>query len=202
MSKCWSSRRSTAFRRQRRRTLFERDVAAHQCSGTAQASPAVKRELILPTTLAAMSAASRLSEEIELEARWLRGINFVGFWPRRWSSAWRLTCTDRAAGGRLTVSDDFLVDVFDEAPSLRQHDSGAPAGWNRHQHHDLALAMLMLADLGVQCSLEVGRRRAPSPDRAGRRLRLVARCLRRPGRPLELGAESATRPRTWLGLDS
>ena len=178
---------------QRRRTLFERsgdDLSFRR--GTRFTGGG--RELITPTTLV-ISAASRLTEETDRVARWLRGINFVGLWPRAFLSK---EARFYRPSFRWTPHgwDDFLVDVFDEAPSRSQHDSGAPAGKNRKQHRDLALAMLMFADLGVQ-GVEVVDE-APGPGRGGRRLRLLHDIAGDP-RPLELGDESDG-TLTWLSL--
>ena len=179
--------------RQRRRTLFERDGDDLSFRrGTRFTGGG--RELITPTTLV-ISAGSRLTDEIDRVARWLRDIRFVGFWPRAFLGK---EARFYRPSFRWTPHgwDDFLVDVFDETPSLSQHDSGAPAGKNPKQHRDLALAMLMFADLGVQ-GVEVVDE-APSPGRGGRRLRLLHDVAGDP-RPLELGDESDGTI-TWLGL--
>ena len=179
--------------RQRRRTLFERDGDDLSFRrGTRFTGGG--RELITPTTLV-ISAASRLTEEIDRVARWLRDIRFVGLRPRAFlgkeARLYRPSFRWTPHGW-----DDFLVDVFDEAPSRSQHDGGAPAGKDRKQHRDLALAMLMFADLGVQ-GVEVVDE-APSPGRGGRRLRLLHDVAGDP-RPLELGDESDG-TLAWLGL--
>ena len=182
-----------SYPRQRRRTLFERDgdkLAFRR--GTSFTGGG--RELITPTTLA-MSVASRLTEEIDGVARRLSGINFVGVWPRALmgneARLYRSNMRWRRRGW-----DDSLIDVFDEAPSRSQHNSDIPAGKSRTQHRDLAFAMLMFADLGVQ-DVEVVDK-APGPGRGGRRLRLLHDVTGDP-RPLELGDESDG-TLTWLGL--
>ena len=182
-----------SYPKQRRRTLFERDgddLAFRR--GTRFTGGG--RELITPTTLV-MSAASRLTEEIDGVARWLRDVSFLDYWPRglvphearlyrpgvRWSShGWH----------------DFLIDVFDEAPSRGQHNGGGPTRQNREQHRDLALAMLMFADLGVQ-GVEVVDETS-GRGRGGRRLRLLHDVAGDP-RPLELGDESDG-TLTWLEM--
>lgn len=182
-----------SYPRQRRRTLFERD-GDEPVFRRGTRFTGGGRELITPTTLV-MSAASRLTEEIDRVARWLRDISFFDYWPRglvppearlyrpgvRWSRhGW----------------DDFLIDVFDDAPSRRDSDSGTSEGKGPRKHRDLALSMLMFADLGVQ-GVEVVDE-SPGAGSGGRRLRLLHDVGGDP-RPLELGDESDG-TLTWLGL--
>ncbi len=181
-----------SYPRRRRRTLFERD-GDNPAFRRGTRFTGGGRELITPTTLV-MSAGSRLTEEIAGVARRLRGINFVGYWPRvfyggearlyrpsiRWRPGW----------------DGFFIDLFDEAPSRTQQKGGTPVGEHRKHHRDLALAMLMFADLGIQ-GVEVVDE-APGPGRGGRRLRLLHNIVGE-SRPLELDDESDG-TLTWLGL--
>lgn len=182
-----------SYPRQRRRTLFERDgdnLAFRR--GTRFSGGG--RELITPTTLV-MSVASRLTEEIDGVARRLSGINLVGLWPRAFmGSEARLYRSNI----RWTLGgwDDFLTDVFDEAPSLSQHDSDMPPRKSRTEHRDLALSMLLFADLGVQ-GVEVVDKMS-GPGRGSRRLRLL-HDVAGDQHPLELGEESDGTI-TWLGL--
>ena len=182
-----------SYPRQRRRTLFERDgdkLAFRR--GTSFTGGG--RELITPTTLV-MSVAGRLTEEIDEVARCLSGINFVDVWPRAFMGGEaRLYGPNRR--WRRRGWDNSLVDVFDEAPSLSQHDGETPVGKSRARHRDLAFAMLMFADLGVQ-GVEVVDRE-PGPGRGGRRIRLL-HDVAGDQRPLELGDESDG-TLTWLGL--
>ena len=182
-----------SYPNQRRRTLFERDgndlIFRRGTRFTGGG-----RELITPTTLV-LSAASRLTEEIDRVARWLRDVSCLDYWPRglvppearlyrpgvRWSRhGW----------------DNFLIDVFDETPSRSQQDGDRSAHKGHEQHRDLALAMLMFADLGVQ-GVEVVDE-ASGRGRSGRRLRLLHDVAGDP-HPLELGDESDG-TLTWLGL--
>ena len=151
-----------SYPQKHRRTLFERDgdkLAFRR--GTRFTGGG--RELITPTTLV-MSVASRLTEEIDEVARRLSGINYVGLWPRSFmGSEARLFRSNL----RWTLGgwDDFLTDVFDEAQSRSHHDSDTPAGKSRTQHRDLALSMLLFADLGVQ-GVEVVDKAAGAPAAA------------------------------------
>ncbi len=181
-----------SYPHRRRRTLFERrgdDLAFRR--GTRLTGGG--RELITPTTLT-MSAASRLTEEIDRVARWLRGISFVGFWPRAFLGR---NARFNRPSVRWTPHDwDCLIDVFYETTSRSQRDSDTPARHDRSQHRDLALALLKFADLGVQ-DVEVVDE-APGLGRGGRRLRLLHDIVGE-AHPLELGDESDG-TLTWLGL--
>ncbi|MCY4102086.1 MAG: ATP-binding protein [bacterium] len=180
-----------SYPRQRRRTLFERD-GDNLAFRRGTRFTAGGRELITPTTLA-MSVASRLTEEIDAVARCLFGINFVGLWPRAFmGSEARLF----RANLRWTLRgwDDFLADVFDDASSPSHHDGDTHARKSRTQHRDLALSMLLFADLGVQ-GVEVVNE---APGRGGRRLRLL-HDVAGDQHPLELGEESDGTI-AWLGL--
>lgn len=182
-----------SYPRQRRRTLFERDGDKLAFRRGTQFTGG-GRELITPTTLV-MSAASRLTEEIDGVARRIRNISLVGLWPRAF-----IPKEARLYRPNIRWSphgwDDYLIDVFDEAPSRSQHDQDIAVGKSPKQHRDLALAMLMFADLGVQ-GVEVVDE-ALGRGRGGRRLRLLHDIAGDP-RPLELGDESDG-TLTWLGL--
>ena len=112
-----------SYPQQRRRAIFERegeDVAFRR--GTRFSGGG--RELITPTTLV-LSVASRLTDEINLVARWLRNVRFPGHWPRAFIPAearlFRL--------GRPWMHDwsDRLLGVFDESPSLDRDNDDAAA---------------------------------------------------------------------------
>ncbi|MDE0320171.1 MAG: ATP-binding protein [Acidimicrobiaceae bacterium] len=181
-----------SYPQQRRRTLFERDgddVAfrrgTHFIGGG--------RELITPTTLI-LSAASRLTEEMNSVARWLRDIEFVGYWPRAFMGK---EARLYRPGGRWWSHgwDEYLLEVFDDASS-HGHPGEGPPRKDRREHRDLARAMLMFADLGIR-DVEV----VDEPlghGRGGRRLRLLHDVAGEP-QPLELGDESDG-TLTWLGL--
>ena len=180
-----------SYPQRRRRALFERegeDVTFRR--GTRFIGGG--RELITPTTLV-LSAASRLTDEINLVARWLQNVGFVGVLPRalipaearlfrpgrRWMHDW----------------DDFLLGVFDESPS-RDRDADDAATVAAHQQRDRALAMLKFADLGVQ-GVEVADHPLGTGPRE-RRLRLLHDTSGDP-HPLELGDESDG-TLVWLAL--
>lgn len=182
-----------SYPQQRRRTLFEREAGGAPAFRRGTRFTGGGRELITPTTLV-LSAASRLTKEIDGVARRLRDISY-GFWPR-------VLIRKEARLHRPNIRwarrgwNDFLIDVFDDAPPLRDPNGGTSEGKDPRKYRDLALEMLMFADLGVKGveiideSLGLGR--------GGRRLRLLHDVAGDP-RPLELGDESDG-TLTWLGL--
>ena len=177
----------------RRRTVFERDrdrLAFRR--GTRLTGGG--RELVTPTTLV-LSVAGRLTQEINAVSRSLSDIDFVGVWPRAFMAedAWLYRPYVRWPAHGW---DDFLVDVFDEAPQRSPSDLGNESKTGSRQHRELVLAMLKFADLGVR-DVEV----ADGPiGRSGsvRRVRLLHDVAGDP-RPLELGQES-NGTLTWLGM--
>lgn len=177
-----------------RRTLFEREGGADPTFRRGTRFTGGGRELLTPTTLV-MSAANRLTKEIDDVARRLRDISYVGVWPRslfgREARLYRPNIRLARHGW-----DDFLIDVFDEAPSGRDPNSATSERKSPRKHRDLALSMLRFADLGVQ-DVEVVDE-SSGPGRGGRRLRLLHDVAGDP-RPLELGDESDG-TLTWLGL--
>ena len=171
-----------SYPEQRRRTLFERegdDVTFRR--GTRFIGGG--RELITPTTLV-LSAASRLTDEINLVARWLRDVRFAGHWPRAFIPAEARLF--RVGRPWMHNWSDRLLGVFDESPSLDRDVDDSAAG-TTHQQRDRALSMLKFADLGVQGVEVVDHPLGDGPRE--RRLRLLHDISGDP-HPLELGDES------------
>ena len=181
-----------SYPQRRRRTLFERegdDLTFRR--GTRLTGGG--RELITPTTLV-MSVSNRLTEEINLVARWLRNIDFVGIWPRA-----LIPGGARLLRPRFQMThgwEDRLIDMLGDSFSsdLRGEDDLTNTEHNRQR--DLALSMLKFADLGVQGAEVIDETTATGPS--GRRLRLLHDVSGDP-HPLELGDESDG-TLTWLGL--
>ena len=181
-----------SYPQQRRRTLFEReggDLTFRR--GTRLTGGG--RELITPTTLV-MSVASRLTEEINLVALWLRDIDFVGIWPRA-----LIPAGARLFRSRLRMNhdwDDRLIDMLGGSLSPDLHGEDDPTHNKHNRQRDLVLSMLKFADLGVQDAEVIDETTATGPS--GRRLRLLHDVSGDP-HPLELGDESDG-TLTWLGL--
>ena len=182
-----------SYPQQRRRTLFEREAGSDPAFRRGTRFTGGGRELITPTTLV-MSVASRLTKEIDSVARRVRDISY-GFWPRALISKEARLYRPNIRWARRGW-DDALIDVFDDASSRPDPDSGTSEGESPWKKRDLALEMLMFADLGVK-GVEVVDE-SPGLGRGGRRLRLLHDVAGDP-RPLELGDESDG-TLTWLGL--
>ena len=182
-----------SYPQRRRRALFVRegeDIVFRR--GTRIAGGG--RELLTSTTLA-LSVASRLTAEIEAVAAVLRGINFIGVWPRSFMPADIRMHRFGFGRGRHDWHESLLEVFGDEAP--KAPEGGRSSGRSRQDSdRSRALAMLRFADFGVHDvevadhSDEVGYR--------GRRLRLLHDVSGTP-RPLELGEESSG-TLTWLEL--
>ena len=182
-----------SYPQQRRRTLFERngeDLAFRR--GTRFSGGG--RELITPTTLV-LSVANRLTEEINVVARWLRNVRFVGYWPRAFMAPEARLY--RAGSRWMHDWDDRLMGVFDESTSRDRENEDAAAA-TTHRQRDRALSMLKFADLGVQGVEVVDQPLDAGPRSRGRRLRLLHDISGDP-HPLELGDESDG-TLVWLSL--
>ena len=181
-----------SYPQQRRRTLFERegdDLTFRR--GTRLTGGG--RELITPTTLV-MSVANRLTEEINLVARWLRKIDFVGIRPRAFIRGRARLLSPRF---RMTHDwDDRLIDMLGDSLSSEIDGEADLTDTKHNRQRDLALKMLRFADLGVQGAEVINETTTAGPS--GRRLRLLHNVSGDP-HPLELGDESDG-TLTWLGL--
>lgn len=152
------------------------------------------RELITPTTLV-LSVASRLTEEIDAVATAVRGIEFIGVWPR--SSMPPDIRIHRIGFGRGRHDwHESLLEVFgDTIPESPAAEASTRS--NRDIDRVQALAMLRFADLGV-LDVEVADNSDDEMGYRGRRLRLLHDVIGAP-QPLELGEESSG-TLAWLAL--
>lgn len=182
-----------SYPERRRRALFVRegeDIAFRR--GTRFTGGG--RELLTSTTLV-LSVASRLTTEIEAVAAALRGINFIGVWPRSFVPADIRMHRFGFGRGRHDWHESLLEVFSDETPGSRTGEDGdirTPRVTDRAR----ALAMLRFADFGVR-DVEVADHSDDLGYR-GRRLRLLHDVAGTP-RPLELGEESSG-TLNWLEL--
>lgn len=182
-----------SYPQKRSRTLFEREGDKLTFRRGSRFSGG-GRELVTSTTLV-LSVASRLTEEIDLVAKWLRSIDFAGNSHAMFPPGEPRYMRSRFLR-RSYPWDNRLIDMFSEPPPSDLLDEEDPSKDDPRRRRQMALSMLKFADLGI-CDAEVTDE-TPAAGPGDRRLRLLHDISGNP-LPLELDDESDG-TLAWLGL--